>query len=145
MTIIHRNALVPYSASNMYALVADVLSYPEFLPWCSMASAEPLTETEVQASIEISHGRLQKSFSTLNRMYENESIEMHLLDGPFTFLEGRWRFEPLSEEGCKISLDMDFEFSNRIMKMLIGSTFTDIANTLVDAFCARAVEIYGIS
>ncbi|VFM95547.1 MAG: Ribosome association toxin PasT (RatA) of the RatAB toxin-antitoxin module [Candidatus Kentron sp. G] len=143
MTIIHRNALVPYSAADMYALVADVSSYPEFLPWCSMSNVEPLTETEVQASLEISHGRLRKSFSTLNRMEKDQAIEMHLLDGPFTFLEGRWRFEPLSGEGCKVSFDMDFEFSNRITKMLIGATFTEIANTLVDAFCTRAAEVYG--
>nr|VFK54902.1 MAG: Ribosome association toxin PasT (RatA) of the RatAB toxin-antitoxin module [Candidatus Kentron sp. TUN]VFK58800.1 MAG: Ribosome association toxin PasT (RatA) of the RatAB toxin-antitoxin module [Candidatus Kentron sp. TUN]VFK60672.1 MAG: Ribosome association toxin PasT (RatA) of the RatAB toxin-antitoxin module [Candidatus Kentron sp. TUN] len=142
MTIIHRNALVPYSASDMYALVADVPSYPEFLPWCSKSSAELLTGNEVQASIEISHGKVRKSFSTLNRMSKDESIEMHLLNGPFAFLEGRWRFSSLNEEGCKVSLDMDFEFSNLVMKMLIGGKFTDIANTLVDAFCVRAITVY---
>nr|VFJ62248.1 MAG: Ribosome association toxin PasT (RatA) of the RatAB toxin-antitoxin module [Candidatus Kentron sp. FW] len=143
MTIIHRNALVPYSAADMYALVADVPSYPRFLPWCSMASAEPLTEDEIQASIEISHGKVRKSFATLNRMNKDQGIEMHLLDGPFSFLEGRWRFESLNGEGCKVSLDMDFEFSNLIMKMLIGAKFTEIANTLVDAFCSRATKVYG--
>nr|VFK30971.1 MAG: Ribosome association toxin PasT (RatA) of the RatAB toxin-antitoxin module [Candidatus Kentron sp. MB]VFK30985.1 MAG: Ribosome association toxin PasT (RatA) of the RatAB toxin-antitoxin module [Candidatus Kentron sp. MB]VFK76814.1 MAG: Ribosome association toxin PasT (RatA) of the RatAB toxin-antitoxin module [Candidatus Kentron sp. MB] len=143
MTIIHRNALVPYSASNMYDLVADVASYPGFLPWCSKARAEPLTENEVQASIEISHGKIRKAFATLNRMDKDRAIEMHLLDGPFAFLEGRWRFDSLNGEGCKVSLDMDFEFSNRIMKMLIGAKFTEIANTLVDAFCHRATEVYG--
>lgn len=143
MTVIHRNALVPYGASDMYALVADVLSYPEFLPWCSKSSTEPLTEAEVRASLEISHGKLRKSFSTLNKMTRDQVIEMHLLDGPFAFLEGRWRFEPLDEEGCKVSFDMNFEFSGRVTKMLIGTAFTEIANTLVDAFCARAVEVYG--
>lgn len=143
MTMIHRNALVPHSAADMYALVADVLSYPEFLPWCGKSNTEPLTENEIQATLEISHGKLRKSFSTLNKMDRDRAIEMHLLDGPFTFLEGRWRFESLNGEGCKVSLDMDFEFSNRITKMLVGATFTDIANTLVDAFCARAAEVYG--
>nr|VFJ86411.1 MAG: Ribosome association toxin PasT (RatA) of the RatAB toxin-antitoxin module [Candidatus Kentron sp. LFY] len=143
MTIIHRNALVPYSAADMYALVADVPSYPEFLPWCGMASAESLTDNEVQARIEISHGKVRKAFATLNRMDKDKAIEMHLLDGPFSFLEGRWRFEPLNGEGCKVCLDMNFEFSNLIMKMLIGAKFTEIANTLVDAFCARAIEVYG--
>nr|VFJ91200.1 MAG: Ribosome association toxin PasT (RatA) of the RatAB toxin-antitoxin module [Candidatus Kentron sp. H]VFJ92236.1 MAG: Ribosome association toxin PasT (RatA) of the RatAB toxin-antitoxin module [Candidatus Kentron sp. H]VFJ98904.1 MAG: Ribosome association toxin PasT (RatA) of the RatAB toxin-antitoxin module [Candidatus Kentron sp. H] len=143
MTTIHRNALVPYSAGNMYALVADVLSYPEFLPWCGKSSIKPQTPTEIQATLEISHGRLRKSFSTLNRMDKDRSIEMHLLDGPFAFLEGKWQFESLNGEGCKVSLDMNFEFSSRITKMLVGATFTDIANTLVDAFCARAVEVYG--
>jgi len=127
----------------MYALVADVPSYAKFLPWCSMSSAEPLTDNEIQASIEISHGKVRKSFATLNRMEKDQSIGMHLLDGPFTFLEGRWRFESLNGEGCKVSLDMDFEFSNLIMKMLIGAKFTEIANTLVDAFSNRATEVYG--
>nr|VFK11244.1 MAG: Ribosome association toxin PasT (RatA) of the RatAB toxin-antitoxin module [Candidatus Kentron sp. LPFa] len=143
MTIIHRNALVPYSAADMYALVADVPSYPEFLPWCGSARAEPLADNEVEASIEISHGKVRKVFATRNRMDKDKTIEMHLLDGPFAFLEGRWRFDSLNGEGSKVSLDMEFEFSNLIMKMLIGAKFTEIANTLVDAFCARAIEVYG--
>nr|VFJ55549.1 MAG: Ribosome association toxin PasT (RatA) of the RatAB toxin-antitoxin module [Candidatus Kentron sp. DK]VFJ59720.1 MAG: Ribosome association toxin PasT (RatA) of the RatAB toxin-antitoxin module [Candidatus Kentron sp. DK] len=143
MTAIHRNALVPYSAADMYALVADVSSYPDFLPWCSQSSAEALTKNEVRASLEISHGKLRKSFSTRNKMVKDQMIEMHLLDGPFTFLEGKWRFEPLDREGCKISLDMEFEFSSHITRILIEKTFTEIANTLVDAFCAHATNVYG--
>nr|VFK40373.1 MAG: Ribosome association toxin PasT (RatA) of the RatAB toxin-antitoxin module [Candidatus Kentron sp. SD]VFK45818.1 MAG: Ribosome association toxin PasT (RatA) of the RatAB toxin-antitoxin module [Candidatus Kentron sp. SD]VFK79929.1 MAG: Ribosome association toxin PasT (RatA) of the RatAB toxin-antitoxin module [Candidatus Kentron sp. SD] len=143
MTKIHRNALVPYSASDMYALVADVPSYSKFLPWCGSASAEPGADNEIQARIEISHGKIRKAFSTLNRMEKDKTIEMRLLNGPFAFLEGKWRFESLNGEGCKVSLDMDFEFSNLVMKMLIGTKFTEIANTLVDAFCDRAVEVYG--
>ena len=143
MTIIHRNALVPYSTSEMYGLVADVGAYPQFLPWCGASRSESFSEAEVQASIEIVHGRIRKSFTTLNRMDQDKSIEMHLLDGPFKFLEGRWHFEALGDEGSKVSLDMDFEFSNKLMKLLIGPAFTEIANTLVDAFCKRAAEVYG--
>lgn len=134
---------MPYSAADMYALVADVPAYPAFLPWCGRASAESLADNEVRASIEISHGKVRKAFATRNRMDKNKTIEMHLVDGPFAFLEGRWQFAPLNGEGCKVSLDMEFEFSNLIMKMLIGTKFTEIANTLVDAFCARAIEVYG--
>ena len=102
-----------------------------------------MTENEAIATIEIARGRIRKSFTTRNRMEHDRGIEMHLLDGPFRYLEGRWRFDGLGEQGCKVTLDMDFEFSNRLMKAIIGPAFEEIANSLVDAFCKRAVDVSG--
>ena len=68
---------------------------------------------------------------------------MRLVEGPFRQLEGFWRFETLGEKGCKILLDLEFEFSNRILKLTVGPIFDQIANTLVDAFCKRAIDVYG--
>jgi len=143
MAVVSKTALVPYSAQAMYDLVADVEAYPRFLPWCGSATLHETEGHEWKASIEIARGRVRKSFTTRNRMVPGETIEMHLLEGPFRRLEGGWRFQPLGDAGCKVCLDLEFEFSNLVMEKLIGPVFNEIANTLVDAFCKRAVQVYG--
>lgn len=143
MTIVSRSALVAYAASEMYALVDDIKTYPNFLPWCKTATILSRDEDEVRASIELARGGIQKSFTTCNRLQHNKMIEMRLVEGPFRHLEGFWRFDALGERACKVSLDMDFEFSNKLVGMAIGPVFNQIVNSLVDAFCARAVDVYG--
>ncbi|MEQ6342182.1 MAG: type II toxin-antitoxin system RatA family toxin [Gammaproteobacteria bacterium] len=143
MTIVSRSALVAYAASEMYALVDDIKTYPDFLPWCKTATILSRDEDEVRASIELARGGIQKSFTTCNRLQHNKMIEMRLVEGPFRHLEGFWRFDALGERACKVSLDMDFEFSNKLVGMAIGPVFNQIVNSLVDAFCARAVDVYG--
>jgi ribosome-associated toxin RatA of RatAB toxin-antitoxin module len=128
----------------MYHLVADIESYPEFLPWCRATEVLERNDDQVRASIEIARGALNKTFTTLNRMQKNKVIEMRLLKGPFKHLEGFWRFDALKDESaCKISLDMDFEFESKLVAFAMGSIFNQIANTMVDAFSKRAVEVYG--
>jgi len=142
--LISRNALVPYSAEEMYDLVADVESYAEFLPWCRSTTVLYRKGEEVKASIEIAKGALNKSFTTLNRLQKNKIIEMRLVEGPFKHLEGFWRFDTLKDnQACKISLDLDFEFESKLIAFAVGSVFNQIANSMVDAFCKRAVEVYG--
>lgn len=144
MTLISRNALVPYSVEEMYQLVDDIESYAEFLPWCRSTEVISRNENEVQASIEIARGALNKSFTTLNRLQKNKIIEMRLVKGPFRHLEGFWRFDALKDEtASRISLDLDFEFESKLIALAVGSVFNQIANTMVDAFCKRAVEVYG--
>ena len=126
----------------MYELVADVDAYPEFLPWCGSASVRAISANEVEASIEIVRGRIRKTFTTRNAMRRFESIQMRLVRGPFRELEGQWQFQALGSLGCKVSLEMHFEFSNALTKMLIGPAFSEIANSLVDAFCRRAATVY---
>lgn len=145
MTTISKNALVPYSATEMFDLVNDIESYQRFLPWCRSSSVLSETEDEVRATIEIAHGSLHKSFTTCNRLQKNKMIEMRLEQGPFKHLEGFWRFDVLGERACKVSLDLDFEFSNKLVGMAMGPIFSQIANSLVDAFSKRAVEVYGKS
>lgn len=143
MTTISKSALVAYPASQMYALVDDIESYAEFLPWCSASRVLSRSEDEVRAVIELARSGMQKSFTTCNRMQKNKMIEIRLVEGPFRHLEGFWRFQSLTDESCKITLDMDFEFSNRLVSMVFGPVFNQITNTLVDAFCKRAVDVYG--
>lgn len=143
MTTVNRSALVPYSASEMYALVDDIEAYPQFLPWCKSSKVFSRNEDEVRAAIELARGGIQRSFTTCNRLQHNKMIEMRLVEGPFHHMDGFWRFDPLAERASKVSLDMDFEFSNRILSMTIGPVFSQIANSLVDAFCVRAAVVYG--
>lgn len=143
MTTIHKSALVPYSAEQMYTLVADIPTYPEFLPWCSGSKEINRQENEVEASLDIAHSGVHKSFTTRNRLDKNRSIEMHLVEGPFKYLNGVWRFEPLGDAGSKVGLDLEFEFSNKLLGMTFGPLFSKIASSLVDAFIQRAQKVYG--
>lgn len=127
----------------MFALVDDVEAYVEFLPWCSGSTVLTRSATEVTARLAISHSGFQKTFATRNVYGTNNSISMYLLEGPFKRLEGVWQFLPLGEQGCKIALDLEFEFSNRLVGMTFGPLFGQMAGSLVDAFTQRAGVIYG--
>lgn len=143
MTTISKNALVAYSARQMFDLVNDIEAYADFLPWCGGTTVLSRDADEVVATIEIAHGSLRKAFTTRNRIQPGKMMEMRLEEGPFKRLEGFWRFEVLDTHASKVMLDLEFEFSNRIVAMAMGPVFSQIANSLVDAFCKRAVEVYG--
>ena len=143
MTSISKSALVPYSPAQMFALVDGIEIYPEFLPWCRATKVLSRTDDEVRATIELSKGGVEKAFTTCNRNQKNKMIEMRLVEGPFKRLEGYWRFDALGDEGCKVSFDLEFEFASRMLDMVVGPVFSQIANSLVDSFHRRAVEVYG--
>lgn len=143
MTTIHRSALVPYTPGEMFDLVNDVEAYPDFLVGCRASEVLSRDADEVRASLTLEKGGFKKTFSTINRMQAHKMIEMRLLEGPFKHLEGFWRFEAVDDSACRVSLDIEFEFSNRLMGMAMGPMFNQIVNSLVDAFCQRAVQVYG--
>lgn len=138
-----RTALVPHSAADMFALVDDIEAYAEFLPWCSRSEVLARDEHGVHGLIELRKGAVHKSFTTHNINVPGTSIDMHLIDGPFNHLEGIWRFDALSETACKVTLDLEYEFSSTLLKMTVGPIFRHVADSLVDAFCQRAAEVYG--
>ncbi len=140
MPTIERTALVPHLAKDMYALVLDVASYPEFLPWCSGASVQSETDLAQQASVSINAVFSQTEFRTNNALSADERIVMELEDGPFKHLRGEWVFKALGDAGCKITLVVDFEFSNAMMGRALSPVFTKVCDTLVDAFIQRANE-----
>lgn len=143
MKTIQRSALVPYSAEEMYALVSDIESYGTFLPWCGGARIVARDADSVTAAIDIAYSGVHKTFTTRNRLSPGRGMELQLVDGPFKFLQGDWRFEVLDEKACKVSLDMKFEFSNPLLGMVVGPVFSNIANGLVESFQRRAEGIYG--
>jgi ribosome-associated toxin RatA of RatAB toxin-antitoxin module len=140
---IDRSALLPYTPREMFELVSDIESYPQFLPWCHDTRILSRDMDEIRARIEFSVGGVTKTFTTRNRFQVNKMIEMHLIDGPFSKLDGCWRFDPLGEEGSKIALFLEYDFSSRMVGMVVGPVFNQIANTLIDAFQNRAIEVYG--
>ena len=144
MSHINRSALVHYSPAEMYQLVNDVASYALFLPWCRSSKVKNESKTEMIASVEIAKSVLNKTFTTHNQLYENHRIELQLVDGPFKKLSGYWQFDKLkTDNACKVSLELEFEFDNAMMSIAAKPIFTQIANSLVDSFCKRAVEVYG--
>jgi ribosome-associated toxin RatA of RatAB toxin-antitoxin module len=140
---VHRTALVPHSASDMYALVADVESYPEFLPWCSDVDVHLREGYVVEATLELHRGGLKKRFRTRNAMQPETSMDLSLVGGPFRHLAGGWTFTPLGPEGSKVALDLEFEFDSRALDLVVGAFFEDACNSLVDAFTQRAARVYG--
>lgn len=144
MATVSRSALVPYPPQRMFELVNDVRRYPEFLPWCAATEILEDKPDEMLARLDLAFGGLKKSFTTRNRLQPGKMIEIRLVDGPFHHLEGFWRFNPLGGgDACKIMLDMEFDFSTPLVKFAFGPVFTQIANSLVDAFTKRARELYG--
>ncbi len=143
MTTIHRHALTPHSAEQMYALVDDIDSYPQFLQWCRSARVISRDSDVVTAKLELAKGSVHKEFTTRNRLMPGKMIEMQLVEGPFHHLEGFWQFDALSEDACKVILDLEFDFNSKMLGMLVGPVFNQVANTLVDAFCKRASDLYG--
>lgn len=143
MRKVQRSALVPYSAAEIFSLVDDVASYPEFLPWCRKAVVHSRTDNVVDATLEMHRGGISKSFRTRNTSTGVERIDMQLVEGPFRHLSGRWTFSQLGESGSKVVLDLEFEFASSLVDLLFGPFFEDISNTLVDAFTQRAHDVFG--
>lgn len=143
MRKVSRSALVGHSPEQMIALVGDILAYPTFLPWCSGATVHSDEDSCVEASLELSRGGISKTFRTRNVIRGNEAMDMSLVGGPFKTLAGGWRFQTLGEDGCKVSLELEFEFENPVTDALFGSFFEDTCNSLVGAFVDRARQIYG--
>ncbi|MDH5512985.1 MAG: type II toxin-antitoxin system RatA family toxin, partial [Gammaproteobacteria bacterium] len=119
MTEIRRSAIVPYSAQHMFELVSDIPSYPKFLPWCGGARILSAQGDEVIAAIDIAYGGIHKTFSTRNLLQVNKMMEMRLLEGPFSHLQGFWQFKALGEHDSKISLDLEFEVANRAVSLVL--------------------------
>ncbi len=143
MASVEKSALVPYSSEQMYRLASDVPSYQKFLPWCGGSRFLEQGENENVGEVDIAFKGVRQSFSTRNRLVPGESIEMSLVKGPFRQLSGHWGFDRLSEEACKVSLSVQFEFSSRILEVTMGPLFNQITASMIDAFVKRAQEVYG--
>ena len=143
MSHISRSALVPFSAEQMYKLVVNVGAYHEFLPWCGDSQELERGDDWIKGSVTITKGGLNKTFTTKNYLKENEQIELTLVDGPFKALQGFWKFAALKKDACKISLELDYEFSSKMLGLVVGPVFNQIANAMVDSFVKEAYKKYG--
>ncbi|MGB0958749.1 MAG: type II toxin-antitoxin system RatA family toxin [Halocynthiibacter sp.] len=140
--------MMPYSATQMYALVADVASYPKFLPWCAAAR---IRSRQMDGAVERMEADLVIAFKVFrerfgSRVLLNETaqrIEMEYLDGPFKYLNSFWQFHPREDGACDVEFFVDFEFKNAILQGLIGTVFGHAMDRIVKAFETRAYDLYG--
>jgi coenzyme Q-binding protein COQ10 len=142
--------IVPYSADEMYGLIADIASYPEFLPWVAAArirSREPLPEGDgevVEADLVVSFKVYRERFgSRVTLRPEERRIDVAYLEGPFRYLNNHWRFVPRGERECEVDFFVDFEFRSAILQKLIGIVFHEAMLRIVRAFERRAEALYG--
>lgn len=133
---------LPYTAEQMFDLVADIERYPEFLPWCMAARVRPRGENEIEAELVIGHGPFRETFVTRDVLDRPHSIEVSYLRGPFRHLHNSWVFAP-ADGGSTISFEVEFEFRSRLFERLIGRIFSEAVRRMVVAFEGRARELYG--
>lgn len=146
MKTVNKSVLIWYSPQEMFALVTDVASYPEFLPWCDHARVLEQDAQGMKAEVGIGLGGLRKSFITRNTHEEGRRVKMQLVEGPFSQLDGDWHFHSVgdgSERACKVELQLNYGFDNRALAALVGPAFDRIAASMVDAFVKRAEQVYG--
>jgi ribosome-associated toxin RatA of RatAB toxin-antitoxin module len=141
---VKRSALVPYTAEQMCALVGDVESYPQFLPWVTAAQVLERNPDEVVGRLEMHRGGMREVVTTRNVLTPHREITLELVSGPFKTLAGRWAFEPIgADRGTRVDLSIRFEFANPMLNLLLSRSFEKSCNELVDAFVARARSVYG--
>lgn len=139
---IRRTALVVHTAADMFRLVEDVERYPEFLSWCRSARLLERDEAMQLACLEVTVAGITQTFTTRNRLEPGERLTMSLVDGPFRQLGGEWRFQGLGATGCKITLDLAFDFSSTLLSAAFRRGFSGIADRLVADFCRRADSVF---
>ncbi len=145
MKTVHKSVLIWFSADEMFALVTDVASYPQFLPWCDHAAVLAHDENSMTAEIGIALSGLRQTFTTRNEHVSGRSVTMKLVNGPFSRLDGEWKFIPLGgdqQRGCKVELELHYGFDNAALRALVGPVFDKIAGNLVDSFVKRAEQVY---
>jgi ribosome-associated toxin RatA of RatAB toxin-antitoxin module len=142
MVTISRSALVEYSAQQMFDLINDIEAYPKFMSGCIASEVLEKSDGVVEARLTLGKSGFQQSFVTRNELTPPESMMMRFVEGPFKHFEGRWGFQALTDNACKVSLDLEFEFASPILAMTVGRWFEETAGKQVDALCRRADEVY---
>lgn len=143
MSKIERSALVAFSAQQMFSVVNDIEAYPQFMRGCSAAKILQRGDNWIEAQLELQRGGIKQSFITRNFLDEPYSMTMELVQGPFKKFHGRWEFEALSEQACKVHFILDFAFANPLMGMMLKAVFEQVASEQVQSLCERANYIYG--
>jgi len=143
MATVQRSILVEFSAEEMRALVDDIGSYPQFLPWCGGTEIVSREPGRTVATIRIDYRGIRQAFTTENLATADGQIRMRLVSGPFRRLEGEWSFKPLAPQASKVALHLDYEFSGLLLDKMLGPVFHYIADSMVDAFVKRAEAVYG--
>lgn len=152
MKHVKKSVLLWYAPHEIYELVVDIESYPKFLPWCARAEVLARDENAITARLHLAYSGVRHAFTTRNVQVKDESVHVGLVDGPFSLLDGMWRFVPLhlppgrdgqATTASKIEFELRYAFSNGLLEAAISPVFDRIANTFVDSFVRRAEQVYG--
>lgn len=151
MSIHSETRILPYSAAQMYALVADVANYPKFLPWTAAARIRSVTDLgdhqEMLADLVISFKVFRERFGSKVTLWPAKmQIDTAYLDGPFSHMESKWQFRDVPDSngtGCEVKFDVDFEFRNRLLQGAAGLFFNEAMQRVVRSFERRAKELHG--
>src|SRR6202171_5210699 len=138
MQEVKRSALVSKPPAELFALINDIESYPQFLPWCTHARVQSRSRQELVATLGVRQGALHGEFTTRNTLEPDRSIRMQLLSGPFRTLQGEWRLTPIETNGCRVELAMRFAVRNPLSALLVEAQFGATIGSLGGAFGARA-------
>ncbi len=142
MIQVTKTVLLPYTAHDLYTLVLRVQDYPVFLPWCKSAVVHAESECLQEASLSIQKGMVKEYFRTRNRLDPDRAIHMELVEGPFKKLLGEWIFTSVGDDGVEVKLSLHCEMKAGPLKSLLEGTFRKIAETMLEAFCERAHQLY---
>ena len=144
MTHLTRSALLPYPAEAMFDLVNDIEAYPRYMDGCTAATVLYRSDEVIEARLELAKAGIRSAFTTRNTLKRPHSIEMQLVDGPFTSFSGGWSFLALNDTACKATIDLRFTLSNALLAMAAKSLFGSVADRMVDALVKRANDVYGV-
>jgi ribosome-associated toxin RatA of RatAB toxin-antitoxin module len=138
-----RSALVAAPPARLFALINDIERYPQFVPWCVGATVLSRSDTQVVATLDVKRSLLRTRFTTRNTLEDGSGVRMELVEGPFRTLTGRWTVTPIDAAGgaplgCRVQLQMQFEFANALTASLLEPIFEQTVASLVEAFVARA-------
>ena len=154
MKHVKKSVLLWYSPREIYDLVVDVESYPQFLPWCQKGEVVAQDAQGMTARLHLAYAGVRHAFTTQNHHEPGSSVSMELVDGPFSALNGLWRFVPIGTpaahagpgagaQACRVEFELSYAFSSRSLEVVVSPVFDRIANTFVDAFVARAEQVHG--
>jgi len=143
MALVEKSVLIERTPAQMFILVDRVEDYPQFLPWCGGVELHERTAARTAATLRISYRGLKSQFSTENLKEEPLLMDIRLTDGPFTHMDGHWRFTPLGDTACKVEFRLHYEFSSQLLEKALGPVFNHIAETFVESFVKRAQKVYG--
>jgi ribosome-associated toxin RatA of RatAB toxin-antitoxin module len=148
MKHVKKSVLLWYSPHEMYTLVTGVAEYPRFLPWCDKAEVLTQHDDGVTARLGLAYMGVRHAFTTRNVQVTDSSVAVSLVDGPFSVLDGVWKFARLGRAGseqqaCKIEFDLRYSFASPALEVVVSPVFDKVANTFVDSFVRRAEAVYG--
>ena len=142
MAEVNKLVLIEFTPAQMFELVDRCEEYPLFLPWCGGVDLIGRTETITAATLHINYHGIKAHFSTENAKRYPHEMKLRLTDGPFTHLDGHWRFTALGETACKVEFQLRYQFASKLLEKVLGPVFNHIANTFVDSFVKRAGQVY---